>query len=256
MKTRIITAFAILAVIIPSLLFGGVLIDLLTAIIVAGCGYEYLKLCENKQPPLIMIATTIASFAIIYLPIEYVLITIGLAILVLFAIPVFYERFTSKDAFVYVSFIIFIYCIASSFKLIYNANPMFIWMIIIATYACDTGAYFTGYFFGKHKLNERVSPKKTIEGSIGGFVIGAIASFTFAHFCISGFSTTALAIACIIMPITGQIGDLAFSAMKRNFNIKDFSNIFPGHGGMLDRLDSLIYNFIIFSFIYTVVIML
>ena len=96
--------------------------------------------------------------------------------------------------------------------------------------------------FGKHKLNERISPKKTIEGSVGGFIISTIVCLSFSFIFIKGFPIGLSIVASITLPIMGQIGDLAFSAIKRHFAIKDFGNIFPGHGGILDRIDSLIFN--------------
>ena len=142
--------------------------------------------------------------------------------------------------------------IAKSFMHIYDMNRMYVWLIIVATYVCDTGAYFCGRFLGKHKLNERISPKKTWEGAIGGWIFGAALSFAFAYFLIPDMSMNHILLASVVMPITGQIGDLAFSAIKRCFKIKDFSDLLPGHGGVLDRVDSLVFNFICFDFILVV----
>ncbi|HQB32818.1 MAG TPA: phosphatidate cytidylyltransferase, partial [Erysipelotrichaceae bacterium] len=96
--------------------------------------------------------------------------------------------------------------------------------------------------FGKHKLNPRISPNKTIEGTLGGYVFGAVISFLFGYFFVKGATLPLLIAGSILMPAVGQVGDLAFSAIKRHFNIKDFGNIFPGHGGILDRVDSLTFN--------------
>ena len=96
--------------------------------------------------------------------------------------------------------------------------------------------------FGKHKLNERISPKKTIEGSFCGWLTGAIITTAFGLLVIKDVNK-AFIIACgLLLPIVGQMGDLAFSAIKRYFKIKDFGTIFPGHGGVLDRIDSLLFS--------------
>jgi phosphatidate cytidylyltransferase len=105
-------------------------------------------------------------------------------------------------------------------------------------------AYFTGRLFGKHKLAPTVSPKKTIEGSIGGSL------FCAAAFVLMGVIVGALvegsspnyiylAISGLVISVISQIGDLIFSVLKRQYNVKDFSNLFPGHGGMIDRMDSV-----------------
>ncbi|MFR6488757.1 MAG: phosphatidate cytidylyltransferase, partial [Clostridium sp.] len=156
---------------------------------------------------------------------------------------VFTERFHAKDGFLCIAYITFFFAIARCFLHIYETNRMYVWFIIIATYACDTAAYFCGRFLGRHKLNVRISPKKTWEGSIGGWFFGAVLSFVFAWFMVDTMTPAQMVLAAAVLTVTGQIGDLAFSAIKRNFGIKDFSDLLPGHGGVLDRVDSLV-NFI------------
>ena len=118
------------------------------------------------------------------------------------------------------------------------------WMfgyVIIISYLTDVFALFTGMKFGKHKLNERISPKKTIEGFIGGWLSGLLLSLLWAYiFKFFYMEIEAIVIASITLPIISQIGDLIFSMIKRYYGIKDYSNLIPGHGGLLDRLDSLL----------------
>jgi phosphatidate cytidylyltransferase len=109
----------------------------------------------------------------------------------------------------------------------------------------DTGAYFTGYFFGRHKLNVRISPKKTIEGSIGGWLFGFGFGVLYAWLWVDNVGFPTMIVLSMICPVVGQLGDMAFSAIKRNFGIKDFGSIFPAHGGVLDRIDSLIFNLLL-----------
>lgn len=111
--------------------------------------------------------------------------------------------------------------------------------ILFLQWACDTGAYFVGKYFGKRKLWERISPKKTWEGSIGGLVACIAVSFALAKNYNSLTQQNWLALSLIIGVIS-QFGDLTESAMKRNFQIKDSGGILPGHGGLLDRFDGLI----------------
>lgn len=127
-------------------------------------------------------------------------------------------------------------------------------MVFLCAWMTDTAAYFSGRFFGKHKLIERVSPKKTIEGAIGGVLVTAIScviyAFILTRLKVIEFSVGRYAMFAalgIFGSIMSQIGDLFASAIKRDCNIKDFGTIFPGHGGILDRFDSVVF---IMPFIY------
>lgn len=119
----------------------------------------------------------------------------------------------------------------------------YLFIAFISAWISDTGAYFCGCLCGKHKLIPDISPKKTVEGAVGGIlcsalggiVFGLIEQFAFGHTANYGL----LALVCGIGSVAGQFGDLVASMMKRKFNIKDFSNIMPGHGGITDRFDSV-----------------
>ena len=119
-----------------------------------------------------------------------------------------------------------------------------VWFAIIAAWGTDTFAYIVGKRFGKHKFSQ-VSPKKSIEGCIAGILGAVIISviYTFAMNSIFEFEFSYLyiTIITIILSIIGQVGDFAASSIKRYVNVKDYSNLIPGHGGMLDRIDSLIF---------------
>ncbi len=115
-----------------------------------------------------------------------------------------------------------------------------IWLLIVI-FANDTGAFYTGTFFGKHKLAPNISPNKTIEGSLGGFAAAVLAGFIFSLIFFDSFSLALLTIPCsFMMGVAGQVGDLFESALKRASHIKDSGRILPGHGGMLDRIDGLL----------------
>ena len=119
-----------------------------------------------------------------------------------------------------------------------------IWFILIAAWGTDTCAYFVGSKFGKHKFTE-ISPKKTIEGCIGGTLGSVIIAliYTLAINKFAGLDISYIYIALIgfILSILSQIGDLSASSIKRTVGIKDFGNLIPGHGGILDRIDSIIF---------------
>ena len=248
MIQRIITALVIVALVVPPLLLGGYWLMALVALIMVVGGMELLQLSPNyrRMPPIFYIVLMLLCASLLFVPEKYYFALASISTITILSFPIAFKKLTSRDSFVIAIVFILFYSFASSFVAIHEANEMFVWYIILATYSCDTGAYFAGYFFGKHKLCERISPKKTIEGAIGGFLLSVIISFTFALLFLKNEPIQLIVCASLCMPIVSQIGDLAFSSIKRNYNIKDFSNIFPGHGGFMDRIDSLVYNLILF----------
>ena len=114
----------------------------------------------------------------------------------------------------------------------------------VIAFGSDTGAYFTGMKLGKQKLAPHISPKKTLEGAIGGILAGGGCALLYGIIlllCRFGVNLVSLTIFGLIGSVVAQLGDLTFSAFKRQYDIKDYGNILPGHGGMLDRFDSLYY---------------
>ena len=146
----------------------------------------------------------------------------------------------------------FLYISCSFFTLVllrdvnfFSGNENFGLFIVIimfcSIWVCDSAAYFIGRKFGKHKLLERVSPKKSIEGAVAGFIASVIFFPLASHFLIPEFNTVYAVILGIIVGIFGQIGDLVESKLKREADVKDSSDLIPGHGGILDRFDSIIF---------------
>jgi phosphatidate cytidylyltransferase len=120
-------------------------------------------------------------------------------------------------------------------------------LIFVCIWASDSGAYFVGSKFGKHPLWPQISPKKSIEGSVGGIVISVIAALVFAWFTPELLSFGTAVILGIVIAVVGQLGDLIQSAYKRVKGIKDTGALLPGHGGILDRVDSWL---IVFPFVH------
>ena len=113
--------------------------------------------------------------------------------------------------------------------------------VIITIWVCDSAAFYAGTAFGKHKLFPRVSPKKSWEGAIFGFIFSIISMIIIHEIFLSFIPLTEALIIGIIIGTIGQIGDLVESLYKRDAGVKDSSNIIPGHGGIFDRFDSLIF---------------
>lgn len=137
-------------------------------------------------------------------------------------------------------------------------GPYLIWLIILSSWGCDTFAYLVGMLFGKHKLAPVLSPKKSIEGSIGGIIGSALLGVVYAYLFREQLTSItnpviSIGIICAIGAVISQIGDLAASGIKRNYNIKDYGKLIPGHGGILDRFDSIIFTAPIIYFLTLII---
>lgn len=164
------------------------------------------------------------------------------------------ERFKLRDLLLS-NVLIFLFTMAfNGMIMVYTfGGPMAILWIFIANFMTDTGAYFVGSYFGKHKLNERLSPKKTIEGALGGWAISFVLSILFGLYFFNGeLSRNFIIVGSLLIPVTAQVGDFFFSSIKRVYKVKDFGSLFPGHGGMLDRIDSLIFS----SFVVNIMLLM
>ncbi len=130
--------------------------------------------------------------------------------------------------------------------LLRNAEPVgrhLIFLLIGTVWCSDTGAYLVGVAFGKHKLGTPVSPRKTVEGTIGGLVVGTLIGFLIGIFLLKGtLSGVNAAFIGLFLSLLGQLGDLSASLMKRTAGVKDSGDVIPGHGGFIDRCDSLIFT--------------
>ena len=115
-----------------------------------------------------------------------------------------------------------------------------VWLIFIASWICDTCAYLVGMAIGRHKLTPILSPKKSVEGAIGGVIGSALVGFIYGVVIELGDAAWISAVICGVGAVISQFGDLTASAIKRNHDIKDYGSLIPGHGGILDRFDSVI----------------
>ena len=253
MKQRIITGLAIAIVVLTTFIAGGLLRQIVISAFIFLGVYETYAIKEKEWPRwLFVLLISLVLFLSFLVPDKYLLISLLGIIMIFYLISILNAWFSPTDLGYMVTMILLFTGTLKSILMVFDKYGITMMIfILISTYFTDTGAYFSGYYFGKTKLNERISPKKTVEGSIGGWLIATVGGFIFAYFMVKDFDILTLAILSTVLPIVSQIGDLAFSDIKRHFKIKDFGSIFPAHGGVLDRIDSLIFNLVFFYIFVT-----
>lgn len=260
MKKRVVSAVIMLLIVIPLIIIGGIPYSLAVGLI--GC-IAYKELIDirndkkNAYPSLMKYIGLLSTLFLIYSNFEKYGLLFGVSykilcgIILILCIPtIFYkEKYKVSDAFHLLSNVLFIGIGFNLLILIYNYNIKYFILLILITILTDTFALFGGKLIGKHNFTS-ISPNKTIEGCIIGSLISTFVS-TMYYIKIIGNITNVPTIVVLILflSIIGQLGDLFFSAIKRECNKKDFSNLIPGHGGILDRLDSIIFVMIAFSLI-------
>jgi phosphatidate cytidylyltransferase len=253
-KTRIISGIFLVIILALTAGFGGWLL-FAACLGISIIGMFELNRVKNLEKT--GMANISYIFAIVYYlsllldSTKYNMITLILAFLVMMSFYVFkFPKYKAEDvmwtffAFVYVAIMIsYIYLVRSMHDGIY-----LVWLIFVASWGNDTFAYFTGVFLGKHKMAPILSPKKSVEGAIGGVlgaaILGAIYGLIISRFTSSPSVLTiaTFAGASFVGAFISIIGDLAASAIKRNYDVKDYGNLIPGHGGILDRFDSVIFT--------------
>ena len=230
-----------------------IVVDIALAIIALLAMNEYFNAISKVAKPVKWIGyVSCFSIAFVHLvPQEYLSLVVTLSVptilTVLFAQVIATEMKTSfKDiayTFIGIFYVVFFIMFVALIDGMKNGKIL-IWYAIFAAWGTDIFAYFVGMLIGKHKFS-KISPKKSIEGCIGG-TIGAVLlmlgyTFFVNQFLGMNYSYWYIAGISVILSLVGQIGDFAASSIKRSVDIKDFSNLIPGHGGMLDRIDSLIF---------------
>lgn len=241
----------ILAIIIVGA--GGKLLYVTTALISLIGLFELYRVMKIEKNPLGMVGylTALSYYGLVWFEgHHYVTLMAIAALMVLMSLYVFtFPRFKTEE--VTVAFFGVFY-VAVMLSYLYQVRAMadgkyLVWLIFLSSWGCDTSAYCVGMLFGKHKLAPVLSPKKSIEGAVGGVAGAALLGFLFATIFGSKMTElvnpqTSCAAACAIASVISQIGDLAASAIKRNHDIKDYGHLIPGHGGILDRFDSMLFT--------------
>lgn len=254
MLKRIISGICLVIITAPALYFGGWFLYALCLFISLEGNYELLRVAGLEKSPLAICAYV--STVVYYILLDstdnrYSMLVLVAAFLALMTIYVFtFPKYKAEN--IMWSFFGIIY-VTMMLAYIYETRRLdngvyLVWLIFVSSWGNDTFAYFTGVLIGKHKMAPVLSPKKSIEGAIGG-IIGATALGVIYGIIVSTRMTEELvspmltfAVASCIGAMLAIVGDLAASAIKRNYNVKDYGKLIPGHGGILDRFDSVIFT--------------
>ena len=250
MKKRIVSAIIMLLIFVPVLLLGDVYYPILGSILGIISLWEIMRLEKNIPNYMKIITYFVGLFLILY---NYRLLdfnslysfSVIVLIIFIYLISVIinkdFKKYTYKEA---LWLLIIVFLVGIFFNSFIKVRLLGIYPVLycfIISSLTDTFAYLGGSFVGKHKLSPEISPNKTIEGSIIGSIIGTIIGSIFYYLVIGNISIYCLILLSFCLTIVGQLGDLFFSSIKRFYKVKDYSNIIPGHGGILDRLDSTLF---------------
>lgn len=251
MLTRILTSIVGIAVFLGVIFAPPKVLYIALFVVCAGMLYEMYRVIDAKwQLQVVGFLAQIILFAGFGAR-SFGLAFYGAIFLFMISLVFLWGKCNSKDVLTAGMVTLFITSAILSLIMIEHRTDVFNLLLpFIIAWLSDTGAYFTGYFLGKHKLCPKMSPKKTVEGAIGGVVFAGIATFVYTGFVWS-FNPIAILFGCV-GSVVSQVGDLAASCIKRDFYKKDYGSLLPGHGGLMDRFDSVLFTapYVLFALRY------
>ena len=261
-KTRLLSGILLVIIALITIVTGGdILFATILAISLIGMTeiYRILEI-NNKLLGGVGYAAAVAYFVLVRFGMtEWITMFTITFLIALMAVYVFtYPKYRSEH--IMLAFFGLFY-VAVMLSYVYQIRMLeegafLVWLVFLCSWGCDTCAYCVGVTMGKHKMAPVLSPKKSIEGGIGGIVgaalLGAIYAVAINHFAGASADVLSYALICGVGGIISQVGDLAASAIKRNHDIKDYGKLIPGHGGILDRFDSVIITAPIIFYMATI----
>lgn len=267
MKTRSLTALVILAIYVPAFLIGGYVVDIVLCLSAMIATWEFLRMFNkennNKFVLVVSLLFTATLFWVIKLffigdmHVDFVFATVFFFVILGAMLLVFIEEFGANEfgnMFISVYYPVFGF-VSLALLRSFDSGVFIIGFLFMITTMTDTFAYIFGIRFGKHRLAVKISPKKSIEGSVYGTLSAVVLTIVYLLLAnlesIGSISMTIpVSIGLIlVLSAVGQIGDLTASKMKRDYGVKDYSNLFPGHGGIMDRFDSVTLAAMVLLFI-------
>ena len=260
MKERVISAVVALLITVPFVLLGGPYFRVL-AFVLGILGLKELMNLRSKVPNfikymvyLLFLVFMVEDFTLLNTTFAININLIILSIFVLF-LPVIMLHddnvYNMNDALFLFASLIFMFISFNSFIIVRDESLYILLYLLFVTSITDTFAYIGGSKYGKTKLIPSISPKKSVEGMIIGTFFGTLIPVVFYYFCVMKSNIFILILVTLLLSLIGQFGDLVFSSIKRHYKIKDFSNLMPGHGGILDRLDSSIFVILAYMIMHT-----
>lgn len=258
MKSRVISGIIMAAIIIPVLYFGGIVFDIGAGLLAILAFKELLDVKKDSKIPngmkilglvcMLMLTFVNTEGHNFLFGLSYE--TLSLMFILLLAPTVFLTKknYHVEDAFYLSAVTLFIGVVFNLIIMLFNESlELFIFVILIAC-TTDIFALLGGRLIGKHKFT-KISPNKTIEGCVTGLIVAVIVTTTYYITLVDNTNILKIVLLTAGLSAIGQIGDLFFSLIKRENDVKDFSNLIPGHGGILDRIDSIIFILIAFVFV-------
>lgn len=252
--TRLISGIVLVAIALVTIISGGPVLAvtlLLVSLIGVNELYRVFQVEDEKASPLAWCGygAVICYYGLLFWQKQaYTMMGLMLFLILIMAVYVFtYPRYQAGQ--VTAAFFSVVY-VAIMLSCIYEIRIMekgvyLVWLVFFASWGCDTCAYCVGKLFGRHKMTPKLSPKKSVEGAIGGVagaaLLGAIYGAVMAKPMDGEGYILEFALICAVGGLISMIGDLSASAIKRNYGIKDYGKLIPGHGGIMDRFDSVIF---------------
>lgn len=245
---RIITAFFLIIFVLLGIFYlPEKWFAVIAGLIVFAGVFEYASMCQQKKTNIaFFVLSLLALFFLLELTFPIIVLSCG--VVWWFLVPYFLVYYSKNEKNILspifvrwlVGALVFIPCLVGMIELKKMFGPGYLLYVLIAVWAADIGAYFSGRFFGKHKLAEHISPNKTTEGVVGGVIFSLAASLIGGYVLkLHGMQWLLVMTLIIVTCLWSVIGDLFESMLKREANIKDSGQLLPGHGGIYDRIDSL-----------------
>lgn len=261
---RLISGIIMVALAIAAIWVGHPILLLVMGVLSLIGQFELYRVIKVEKTPLGVVGylATIGYETILFFGKEELIqvFILGTMLVFMAVYVIMYPQFVFKDVAMTFAGIVYVAMMLSCMYQVRMLDGGFylVWIVFIAAWGSDTCAYCVGMLIGKHKLPTALSPKKTVEGCTGGILGAALLAFIYAmifkeQLVLHGCSVLLFTVVSALGAVCSQIGDLAASAIKRNYDIKDYGHLIPGHGGILDRFDSILFTaplaYIFFTFL-------
>ena len=252
-KTRLLSGIVLVAAALVLIITGGDVL-LFSTLLISYIGmFELFRIfhVEKELPGIVgYLAATVfyCNLKWAFLP-DLMVVVLGFLMALMFVYVFTYPKYKTEQMLA-AFFAVFYVAVMLSFVYRTRMLPMgtyTVWLIFLCSWGCDTCAYCVGVLIGKHKMAPKLSPKKSIEGAVGGVVGAALLAIIYGFVFKDAMGCTTQTIwfmagICAVGALISMVGDLTASAIKRNYEIKDYGKLIPGHGGILDRFDSVIFT--------------